>query len=79
MWLVRVRRSRLGTLFATRTGGPTSVTKEDNDAGEEIDPPEEVVADPKTGTKVVNREFTVTTRLAPPGTYKGRPENPANE
>jgi hypothetical protein len=40
---------------------------------------EEVVADPKTGTKIVNREFTVTTRLAPPGTYKGRPESPANE
>lgn len=40
---------------------------------------QEVVHDPKTGVKIVNREFTVSTRLAPPGTYQGRPEKPLNE
>ena len=39
---------------------------------------EEVVRNP-AGGKIVNREFTVSTRLAPPGTYKGRPEKPVNE
>lgn len=40
---------------------------------------QEVVADPKGGGRIVNREFTVSTRLAPPGTYRGRPDKPVNE
>lgn len=40
---------------------------------------EEIVRESRTGAKIVNREFTVSTRLAPPGTYKGLPEKPVNE
>ena len=39
---------------------------------------QEIVKDPKTGSKIVNREFTVSTQLAPPGTYVGRPDQPVN-
>ena len=40
---------------------------------------EEVVMDRQHGTKVVNREFTISTRLAPPGTYNPPPQQPATE
>ncbi len=40
---------------------------------------EEIVPDLEGGGRIVNREFTVTTRLAPEGTYKGRPEKPVTE
>jgi len=40
---------------------------------------EEVVPDGKGGGKFVNREFTITTQLAPPGTYQGPAEKPVNE
>jgi hypothetical protein len=33
--------------------------------------------DSATGSRIHVQEFTVTTRLAPPGTYKGRPDQPA--
>lgn len=39
---------------------------------------EEIVPE-KGGGKIVNREFTITTRLAPPGTYRGRADAPASE
>jgi hypothetical protein len=39
---------------------------------------EEIVKDAKTGGHIVNREFTVSTRLAPPGTYE-RPDKPVND
>lgn len=40
---------------------------------------EEIVPDAKTGGRIVNREFTVSTQLAPAGTYVGRPDQPVNE
>lgn len=40
---------------------------------------EEVVTGTPGGGKIVNREFTITTRLAPPGTYRGNPDKPVNE
>lgn len=40
---------------------------------------EEIVPNVEGGGKIVNREFTITTRLAPPGTYKGRADKPVNE
>ncbi len=40
---------------------------------------QEVVRDAKTGAKTVHQEFTISTRLAPPGTYQGRPDQPVNE
>ncbi|MEQ1862695.1 MAG: hypothetical protein ABMA13_22470 [Chthoniobacteraceae bacterium] len=33
----------------------------------------------RSGGRIVNREFTITTKLAPPGTYKGRGGKPVNE
>jgi hypothetical protein len=32
--------------------------------------------DASTGTRITVQEFTVTTRLAPAGTYTGRPDQP---
>jgi len=40
---------------------------------------EEVIPIRGGGGKIVNREFTVSTRLAPPGTYKGPAGKPVNE
>jgi hypothetical protein len=34
----------------------------------------EEVVPVRDGGKIVNREFTVSTKLAPPGTYGGRPD-----
>ena len=40
---------------------------------------EEIVTDKKAGGKIVNREFTISTRLAPEGTYQGRADKPVAE
>jgi hypothetical protein len=40
---------------------------------------EEIVKDQKAGGHIVNREFTVSTKLAPPGIYSGRPDRPITD
>lgn len=40
---------------------------------------EEVVPDVQNGGRIINREFTISTRLAPPGTYQNRPDRPVND